>query len=78
MNSQQLLEKAMEKNFLLASEGQFLFEHASTAELMFVANELRKIQVPGDEVTWQIDRNVNTTNAFDLEFEHYSGIVVKI
>jgi cyclic dehypoxanthinyl futalosine synthase len=29
---------------------------------MYVANELRKIQVPHGKVTWQIDRNVNTTN----------------
>ena len=31
-------------------------------ELMYVANELRKKQVPHGKVTWQIDRNVNTTN----------------
>ena len=30
---------------------------------MYVANELRKIQKPDGKVTWQIDRNVNTTNA---------------
>jgi cyclic dehypoxanthinyl futalosine synthase len=29
---------------------------------MHLANELRKIQVPHGKVTWQIDRNVNTTN----------------
>jgi cyclic dehypoxanthinyl futalosine synthase len=29
---------------------------------MFVANELRKIQKPDGKVTWQIDRNMNTTN----------------
>ena len=29
---------------------------------MYVANELRKKQVPHGKVTWQIDRNVNTTN----------------
>ncbi|MDB5089775.1 MAG: de-hypoxanthine futalosine cyclase [Mucilaginibacter sp.] len=29
---------------------------------MHTANELRKIQVPHGKVTWQIDRNVNTTN----------------
>lgn len=63
MHSKELLERALKKEFLSASEGQFLFENTGTAELMFVANELRKIQVPGDIVTWQIDRNVNTTNA---------------
>ena len=39
-----------------------LFEHAPLTELMFVADELRKKQVPHGKVTWQIDRNVNTTN----------------
>ena len=29
---------------------------------MFVANELRKKQVPSNRVTWIIDRNANTTN----------------
>ena len=63
MNSKQLLDRALKKEFLSAEEGQFLFENTATTELMFVANELRKMQVPGDIVTWQIDRNVNTTNA---------------
>ncbi len=39
-----------------------MFENAPLAELMHIANELRKIQVPHGKVTWQIDRNVNTTN----------------
>ena len=63
MQSKRLLKRALQKEFLSANEGQFLFEHAATAELMFVANELRQIHVPGNKVTWQIDRNVNTTNA---------------
>jgi cyclic dehypoxanthinyl futalosine synthase len=57
-----LLEKAMRFEWLSVEEGMYLFEHASTAELMHTANELRKIQVPHGKVTWQIDRNVNTTN----------------
>jgi cyclic dehypoxanthinyl futalosine synthase len=40
----------------------FLFDQASLPELMFIADELRKKQVPHGKVTWQIDRNVNTTN----------------
>lgn len=63
MNSEHLLKKAMAFEFLSAQEGQFLFENCPTAELMWVANELRKIQKPDGLVTWQIDRNVNTTNA---------------
>tara|TARA_B100001758_G_C18399520_1_gene608065 strand:+ start:1329 stop:2486 length:1158 start_codon:yes stop_codon:yes gene_type:complete len=62
MHSKQLLERALKKEFLSAEEGLFLFTKTSTSELMFVANKLRSMQVPGDVVTWQIDRNVNTTN----------------
>ncbi|MBK9285746.1 MAG: CofH family radical SAM protein [Sphingobacteriaceae bacterium] len=58
-----LLERALTFDFLSAEEGVFLYEHASTSELMFVANELRKIQKNNsNKVTWQIDRNLNTTN----------------
>ena len=57
-----LYERAMKFEFLSADEGVFLFEHAPLTELMYVANELRKIQVPHGKVTWIIDRNMNTTN----------------
>ena len=63
MKSDTLLKRALKFEFLSAQEGQFLFENAPTTELMYVANELRKIQKPDNLVTWQIDRNVNTTNA---------------
>src|SRR6201986_3541539 len=57
-----LYERALKFDFLSAEEGVFLFEQAPLTELMYIANELRKIQVPHGKVTWQIDRNVNTTN----------------
>lgn len=57
-----LFDKALRFEFLSIEEGMFLFEQASLAELMYVADELRKKQVPHGKVTWQIDRNVNTTN----------------
>ncbi|PCJ89877.1 MAG: dehypoxanthine futalosine cyclase [Flavobacteriales bacterium] len=63
MNSNKLLQRSLDFEFLSIEEGVFLFENASTSELVFVANELRKIQKPDSKVTWQIDRNVNTTNA---------------
>ena len=63
MNIDALLKRALVFEFLSAEEGQYLFENAPTADLMWVANELRKIQKPDGLVTWQIDRNVNTTNA---------------
>jgi len=62
MNINELLTKALDFEFLSVEEGVFLFENAGLTELMFVANELRKKQVPHGKVTWQIDRNVNTTN----------------
>ena len=63
MESKQLIAKALKKEFLSKEEGQFLLENLPTTELMGVANALRQMQVPGNVVTWQIDRNVNTTNA---------------
>lgn len=62
MNVKDLIEKARAFEFLSIEEGVFLYKNASTAELMYTANELRKIQVPHGKVTWQIDRNLNTTN----------------
>lgn len=57
-----LYNKALEFQFLSIEEGMFLFEHAPLTELMFVANEMKKHHAPHGKVTWQIDRNVNTTN----------------
>src|SRR5690349_1782117 len=62
MQMPDLYQKALRLEFLSIEEGMFLFENAPLAELMFVADELRKKQVPHEKVTWQIDRNVNTTN----------------
>lgn len=57
-----LFQKAINKEFLSVEEGVFLFHHAPLTDLMFIADELRKKAVPHGKVTWQIDRNVNTTN----------------
>ncbi|MDP1803432.1 MAG: CofH family radical SAM protein [Bacteroidota bacterium] len=63
MNVNELLSRALKFDFLSIEEGVFLYENAPTAELMFVANELKKIQKKNsNKVTWQIDRNLNTTN----------------
>jgi cyclic dehypoxanthinyl futalosine synthase len=62
MITSDLLSRALDFEFLSAEEGLFLFKNASTSELMYTANELRKKQVPHNKVTWIIDRNVNTTN----------------
>ena len=62
MQLSDLYQKASRFEFLSKEEGVFLFEKAPLTELMFLADELRKKQVPHGKVTWQIDRNVNTTN----------------
>jgi cyclic dehypoxanthinyl futalosine synthase len=62
MNLAILYKKALNFEFLTIEEGVFLFEHAPTPELMAIGHQLRRIQKPDNIVTWQIDRNVNTTN----------------
>jgi cyclic dehypoxanthinyl futalosine synthase len=59
---QDLYQKASQFGFLTVEEGVYLYHHAPLADLMFIADNLRKQQVPHEKVTWQIDRNVNTTN----------------
>lgn len=58
-----LLKRAQNLNYLSIEEGVFLYENAPTSELMFVANDIRNIKKNNsNKVTWQIDRNLNTTN----------------
>ena len=57
-----LYKQALNQEFLTVEDGVYLFEHAPLTELMYIANELRKKQVPHGKVTWIIDRNLNTTN----------------
>ncbi|MFK7908537.1 MAG: CofH family radical SAM protein [Chitinophagales bacterium] len=69
MNTSKLLNRAIQSHYgkaepLTIEEGTFLFHNATTAELMYVGNELRKYHKKDTlgKVTWIIDRNVNTTN----------------
>lgn len=62
MQLSELYERALRFEFLSIEEGIFLFEQAPLTDLMYVANEMRKVQVPHGKVTWIIDRNMNTTN----------------
>ncbi len=62
MNLSTVFKKALNFEFLTVEEGMFLFNNAALSELMLVADELRKKQVPHGKVTWIIDRNLNTTN----------------
>jgi cyclic dehypoxanthinyl futalosine synthase len=62
MQLSSIYKKALQSEFLTSGEGIFLYQNAPLEELIFVGNELRKNQVPGNAVTWMIDRNVNITN----------------
>ena len=65
MNLDNLYKKALELKLLSVDEGLFLYQNAPTADLMFIGNEIRKInqaEVKRDKVGWIIDRNVNITN----------------
>ncbi|GAB3007794.1 cyclic dehypoxanthinyl futalosine synthase [Niabella terrae] len=62
MNLSDLYKKAAAFESLSVEEGVYLYHKAPLSDLMYLADELRKQQVPHGKVTWQIDRNVNTTN----------------
>lgn len=63
MNIDNLLSRALSFNFLNIEEGVHLYHHAPLADLVYTANEMRKIHKKNDpHVTWIIDRNANTTN----------------
>ncbi len=62
MKVAELLHRALNFEHLSIEEGVFLFQQAPTADLMYVGNKMRQKHVPGNTVTWIIDRNSNTTN----------------
>lgn len=62
MGADKILKKAIKLEPLTLEEGLFIYEQVPTNELMLVANECRQLQVPGNNVGWIIDRNVNITN----------------
>ncbi|MDO9580330.1 MAG: cyclic dehypoxanthinyl futalosine synthase [Bacteroidales bacterium] len=59
---QRLYEKVLGLIPLNAKEGVALYKNAPLEELMYVANSLRHLHNPGNNVGWMIDRNVNITN----------------
>lgn len=64
MHINSLLEQALQLQPLSQEEGVFLYHNAPLASLMYGADSIRRIKKSHTEgiVTWQIDRNVNTTN----------------
>jgi len=63
MNFNEIYKKALDLEFLTVQEGLLLYEEAPLQELIYIGNQLRKIHNAENIVTWQIDRNVNITNA---------------
>ena len=47
---------------LTVEDAEKIYLHAPLSELMYAASERRKSQVPGNIVTFMIDRNINYTN----------------
>ena len=62
MNNDLLFRKAINLEPLTIDEGLWLYDKAPLAELMLAGMELRTKHVPGNEVGWIIDRNVNITD----------------
>lgn len=62
MDLNELYRRALALESLSIEEGVYLFHNAPLAELMQVADQIRRKQVPHGKVTWIIDRNMNTTN----------------
>jgi cyclic dehypoxanthinyl futalosine synthase len=58
----ELYDKALNLRPLSLEEGITLYTEAPVEELMYVADRLRQIHVPGKNAGWIIDRNVNITN----------------
>jgi cyclic dehypoxanthinyl futalosine synthase len=59
---EQLYKKALNLSPLSIDEGLTLYNTAPLPELMYIANTLRQIHVPGNSAGWMIDRNINLTN----------------
>ncbi|MCA0354404.1 MAG: dehypoxanthine futalosine cyclase [Chloroflexi bacterium] len=62
MNVQSLLEKAVNGERLSAEEGLFLYREADLLDLGMAADAIRQRLVPGNLVTYLVDRNVNYSN----------------
>ena len=53
-------------------DATLLYEYANLNDLMFVALERRRNQVPGNEVTYLVDRNINYTNVCTINCQFCS------
>ncbi|HOY31514.1 MAG TPA: cyclic dehypoxanthinyl futalosine synthase [Bacteroidales bacterium] len=62
MNIHKILDKAIRLEAVSEEEALNLYINAALPDLIFIANEIRKILHPDHIVGWIIDRNVNITN----------------
>jgi cyclic dehypoxanthinyl futalosine synthase len=53
-------------------DASLLYKHADLNDLMFVALNRRRSQVPGNEVTYLVDRNINYTNVCTINCQFCS------
>lgn len=62
MNTENIIQKALQGEQISKEEGLFLYNTVETAQLMWIANSIRMRLHPEKKVGWIIDRNVNYTN----------------
>jgi cyclic dehypoxanthinyl futalosine synthase len=62
MNYDETFQKALRGDVISLEEGLELYQHAPAADLIFVADQIRKKLHPENVVTWIIDRNINISN----------------
>ena len=63
---------AFEPSRITVEEAILLYEEADLSDLMHVASSRRSTIVPGNEVTYLVDRNINYTNACTINCQFCS------
>ena len=58
-----IFTKAYNGEFLSVEEGIEIYKNAKTSDLIFIANQIKNKIHKNNIVGWQIDRNINITNA---------------
>ena len=62
MNFEKIYRTALDLQPVTPDEALMLYNNAPLEELVYVADTIRKVMHPGNQVGWMIDRNVNITN----------------
>ena len=74
MNSSDILLSQLADNppRISVEEAIILYEDADLGDLMYVASARRAAIIPGNEVTYLVDRNINYTNACTINCQFCS------